>query len=1144
MLPIAGCVNNQVGYIQITPTTQALTVGQTVQFTANGIIGHGSHPTTSQDVTTQVTWTSSTPAVATVSSSGLATALSAGTSTITASMAGSSSATAMLTVTGNSSSSGEPLASLAIVPSSQTATAVNQTAQFIAIGTTASGTTVNLTNQPATINGVTIKAASWNSSVAAVATINPATGLATAVASGTTTITAVATNPDGTVVAGTATYTVTTTGSPEPLVSLAIVPASQTLTTANQTAGLIAIGTTASGTTVNLTGVPATIGSATINAAVWNSSVPSVAKINSATGVATAVANGTAAITAMATNPDGSVVTGTATITVNIPTTTEPLVSLAIVPASQTLTATNQTAGFIAIGTTASGTTVNLTNMPATIGSATINAAVWNSSVPSVAKINSASGVATAVANGTTAITAVAVNPDGTVVTGTATLTVNIPTTPEPIVSLAIVPASQTLTATNQSAGLIAIGTTASGTTVNLTGVPAIIGSATINAAVWNSSVPSVAKINSASGIATAVANGITAITAIASNPDGTVVTGTATLTVNIPITPGPLLSLAIVPASQSVAAAGQTTQFMAIGDFSSSSSTPGNQNMANVSGYSVKWGSSNTQVATIDPNTGIATGVGQGATAITVVVTNNTDKTGATATATFTVTGPSTSTISALSIIPGSQAVTLPTIGSTLQTIGFVAIGTNSSTGLAVNVTSQVVWSSSNSLVATIDSAGIATALSQGQTTITAIATNPDLSVVPATATLTVAGVASEPLLSLAIIPGFESVAYPGQKGQFTAIGTFSTAPATQNLTTTATWSSSNTKVATVGASSGLVTAVGQGTAVILAIASNPDTSVVTATATFTVVNAASEPVASLAVLPASQTVEMNQSGQFIAMGTDGTTGLQSDVTTATNLTWSSSNTKVATVGLHTGLAAAQGPGTATIIAEYTNSATSVVTATATITVPAATSAPEPLLSIAILPASQTVESLNETGQFIAIGTFSTTPTVRDLTSTVTWSSSDTKLATINGSGLATALFLVQGSTAIIATDTTSNPDGTAVTGTASFSVIPVAGPIGTGLATLTVENAGRNTTTWSVTAPSATGVVDTIHCDSTGTSVCVATYPIGTTVTLTATPGASGTFNGWSSNCAPVGTVSPNGPDKCIVSLANNDTVAAIIN
>ena len=128
-------------------------------------------------------------------------------------------------------------------------------------------------------------------------------------------------------------------------------------------------------------------------------------------------------------------------------------------------------------------------------------------------------------------------------------------------------------------------------------------------------------------------------------------------------LAPGPLLSLAIVPASQSVAAAGQTTQFMAIGDFSSSSSTPGNQNMANVSGYSVKWGSSNTQVATIDPNTGIATGVGQGATAITVVVTNNTDKTGATATATFTVTGPSTSTISALSIIPGSQAVTLPTI-------------------------------------------------------------------------------------------------------------------------------------------------------------------------------------------------------------------------------------------------------------------------------------------------------------------------------------------------------------------------------------------------------------------------------------------------------------------------------------------------
>jgi uncharacterized protein YjdB len=109
------------------------------------------------------------------------------------------------------------------------------------------------------------------------------------------------------------------------------------------------------------------------------------------------------------------------------------------------------------------------------------------------------------------------------------------------------------------------------------------------------------------------------------------------------------------------VASAGQTTQFLAIGNFSTSSSTPGSQNMANVSGYTVAWSSSNPSVAAINPLTGVATAVGQGATAISVVVTNNADKSGATATATFTVTGPAAETIAALSIFPGSQTITLP---------------------------------------------------------------------------------------------------------------------------------------------------------------------------------------------------------------------------------------------------------------------------------------------------------------------------------------------------------------------------------------------------------------------------------------------------------------------------------------------------
>src|SRR5260370_37151594 len=83
-----GCSATQVDVIQISPATQSLAVGQTAQFTATGMISHGKHPSSTTNVTNIVSWTSSAPGVATVSASGLATAVSPGSTTITASMAG------------------------------------------------------------------------------------------------------------------------------------------------------------------------------------------------------------------------------------------------------------------------------------------------------------------------------------------------------------------------------------------------------------------------------------------------------------------------------------------------------------------------------------------------------------------------------------------------------------------------------------------------------------------------------------------------------------------------------------------------------------------------------------------------------------------------------------------------------------------------------------------------------------------------------------------------------------------------------------------------------------------------------------------------------------------------------------------------
>lgn len=199
ILPFTGCNNTQVGSIQISPAAQSLVVSQKVQFTATGIVGHGSHPASSQDVTSQVTWTSSTPDVATVSSTGLATAVSAGTTTISASMAGSAGATAALTVTAPSGGGGGSYTSLIIIPSSQKVGAVNETGQYIAFGTLGTGVEKDVTDQ-----------VKWGSSDVKIATINNS-GLATGlncslVPDCTTTISAIGTNPDGSVVTATALF--------------------------------------------------------------------------------------------------------------------------------------------------------------------------------------------------------------------------------------------------------------------------------------------------------------------------------------------------------------------------------------------------------------------------------------------------------------------------------------------------------------------------------------------------------------------------------------------------------------------------------------------------------------------------------------------------------------------------------------------------------------------------------------------------------------------------------------------------------------------------------------------------------------------------------------------------------------------------
>jgi hypothetical protein len=113
--------------------------------------------------------------------------------------------------------------------------------------------------------------------------------------------------------------------------------------------------------------------------------------------------------------------------------------------------------------------------------------------------------------------------------------------------------------------------------------------------------------------------------------------------------------------------------------------------------------------------------------------------------------------------------------------------------------------------------------------------------------------------------------------------------------------------------------------------------------------------------------------------------------------------------------------------------------------------------------------------------------------------------------------------------------------------------------LVTLNIYNEGLNTTNWLVTAPSATNTPNVIHCGpgwagngNSGGSVCTATYPLGTTITLTAPAQSGVNFGGWSYNCTPVLAVNAAGPNSCTITLGNapngtdnsNVTVGAIFN
>jgi uncharacterized protein YjdB len=429
----------------------------------------------------------------------------------------------------------------------------------------------------------------WSSGNLAVATVDPNSGLVTAIGAGSTNIT----------------YTVNS-GCGSPVSSFASVTVNP-----NVTAG------TVNGTSPLIIGQTDTYNSNGTAGGTWSSSNTSVATVNSTTGLVTATNAGTTNITYTVNSGCASPASSFKALTVNAPTNagtvsgTSPLcigvsatyssngdtggswsstnTSVATVNASTGVVTTviagttditytvNGVSSFktLTINSNVSAGTVNGASPLCIGGGATFTSngtsgGNWSSSNTAVATVNPSTGVVSAVGTGTTNITYAVNTGCGSPVSAFTPLTVN----------------------PNVSAG-----------TVSGTSPLCIDGAATYtsNGAIggtWSSSNTAVATVNASTGLVTAVNTGTANITYTVNTGCGNPASSLRTLTVN---------------AKPVVAAITGTTTITAGSTSQLTDATAGGI-----------WSSNNTTVATVNPTTGFVTAVAEGSTTINYAVTNS----------------------------------------------------------------------------------------------------------------------------------------------------------------------------------------------------------------------------------------------------------------------------------------------------------------------------------------------------------------------------------------------------------------------------------------------------------------------------------------------------------------------------------------
>ncbi len=665
----------------------------------------------------------------------------------------------------------------------------------------------------------------------------------------------------------------------------------------------------------------------------------------------------------------------------------------------------------------------------------------WTSSSSTVAAITTG-GLATAVGGGTSTITAASGS-----VSGATTLTVA-----NPLKSIAVTPGSASV-APNGTQQFTATGTFADGTTQDLT-----------TTATWNASTGATIT---AGGLATGVTPNATATIMAAQGS----ISGTATLAIT-----NPLKSIAVTPAAPQIAN-GTTVSFIATGTYA--------DNSTSVITSTVAWASSNPAIATISnsPGTqGVANGIKAGTTSITA-----TSGTVVSSPVTLTVTS---ATLVSIAVTPVNQQLVL------LQppAVQYTATG-KFNDGTTQDITSDVMWSSSDTTKISITQSGAATGVgtTTAPVTITATFTPPSG---PPVSGSTTATVIPPTVNSISIAPSTAasnpSVLAMGTSRQYKATASLANG-STLNVTNLATWSSSDTTAATVTA--GLVKAANSLSApksVNIIVKYNG----VTQTLPLTISTATAS---TITVTPIAPTIPVGviQGFSATAQFSDGST---QDITQS--VTWASSVPTVATItftGIATGISSPPAPNNTTMI-----SATFGTTiGAATLTVSADT-----LSTISVSPVS-TVLAPGSTLNYQAVGTYAPSGSKFFITSLAAWAS-DSASVTVTSSGIATGQTAglanitakYQGVTSNAASALVTPSPLASITVTPSPSTLPPTIPEGVSMqfAAIGVFQNGstQNLTTnviWTSDQPAIATVSNAVGLQGIGTGVAVGSATISAT-------------------------------------------------